>query len=183
MSASYDLFCRWKYVQKIDSDNAGAIALGVSRGTVSLWKQGKNAEIQLIEKMAGDIGERQDLWAARVMAERSSSEEERGAWKRIAQRLGTTATFLAVIVFPALSARAEAVSGWVQSEPVVCIMRNSIPNGTGHACVLPPAQLLRGLRMQELPSPNASVTWSSATTRRSMVAGLAGAWLGPCFRS
>lgn len=126
MSESYDLFCRWKHVKKIDSDNAGAIALGISRGTVSLWKQGKNAEIQLVERMAADIGDRPDLWAAKVMAERSSSEEERGAWKRIAQKLATTTALLAVMVFPALPSHAQAVQGWVKSEPVVCIMRNTM---------------------------------------------------------
>lgn len=100
MSESYDLFCRWKHVQRIDSDNAGAIALGISRGTVSLWKQGKNAEIHLVERMASDIGDRPDLWAARVMAERSSSEEERGAWKRIAQKLAATTALLLILALP-----------------------------------------------------------------------------------
>jgi hypothetical protein len=64
MSQSYDLFCRWKHVKKIQSDNAGAIALGVTRATVSSWKQGKNAEIQYIEQTALDIGDSPETWSA-----------------------------------------------------------------------------------------------------------------------
>ena len=98
MSQSYDLFCRWKYVKKIQSDNAGAIALGVTRATVSSWKQGKNAEIQFIERMAIDIGDNPETWSALVMAERSNSEDERAAWRRIAQKLATSAAALVIVV-------------------------------------------------------------------------------------
>ena len=110
MSESYDLFCRWKHVKGIHSDNAGAIALGVTRSTVSLWKQGKNAEIHYVEKMAEEIGDSPEMWAARVMAERSASDEESSAWARIARKLAATATLLAVVVFPALPERAQAAT-------------------------------------------------------------------------
>ena len=98
MSASYDLFCRWKHVQKIQSDNAGAIALGVSRATVSLWKQGKNAEIHYVERMAVDIGDSPEMWSAVVMAERSNSADEKAAWSRIAQKLASVAMLVMVAV-------------------------------------------------------------------------------------
>lgn len=108
MSASYDLFCRWKHVQKIQSDNAGALALGVSRATVSLWKQGKNAEIHYIERMAVDIGDSPEMWSAVVMAERSNSEDEKAAWRRIAQKLATVAMALCLFVGAALPHKAQA---------------------------------------------------------------------------
>ena len=98
MSASYDLFCRWKHVQKIQSDNAGAIALGVSRATVSLWKQGKNAEIHYVERMAVDIGDSPEMWSAVVMAERSNSADEKAAWSRIAQKLASVAMLALIAV-------------------------------------------------------------------------------------
>jgi len=98
MSASYDLFCRWKHVQKIQSDNAGAIALGVSRATVSLWKQGKNAEIHYVERMAVDIGDSPEMWSAVVMAERSNSADEKAAWSRIAQKLASVAILALIAV-------------------------------------------------------------------------------------
>ncbi|WP_372381505.1 DUF3693 domain-containing protein [Xanthomonas sp. NCPPB 1754] len=108
MSQSYDLFCRWKHVQKIQSDNAGAIALGVTRAAVSSWKKGKNAEIQFIERMAEDIGDNPETWSALVMAERSNSEDERAAWKRIAQRLAGVTLGLFMVMGAALPGRAEA---------------------------------------------------------------------------
>jgi len=109
MSASYDLFCRWKHVQKIQSDNAGALALGVSRATVSLWKQGKNAEIHYIERMAVDIGDSPEMWSAVVMAERSNSEDEKAAWRRIAQKLAAVVMALCLFVGTALPSDVQAM--------------------------------------------------------------------------
>lgn len=96
-------------MQKIQSDNAGALALGVSRATVSLWKQGKNAEIHFVERMAVDIGDSPEMWSAVVMAERSSSEDEKAAWRRIAQKLATVAMALVLAVGFALPRDAEAM--------------------------------------------------------------------------
>ncbi|MCU1084967.1 DUF3693 domain-containing protein [Stenotrophomonas maltophilia] len=110
MSASYDLFCRWKHVQKIQSDNAGALALGVSRATVSLWKQGKNAEIHYIERMAVDIGDSPEMWSAVVMAERSNSEDEKAAWRRIAQKLAAVVMTLCLFVGSALPREVQAAT-------------------------------------------------------------------------
>lgn len=109
MSASYDLFCRWKHVQKIQSDNAGALALGVSRATISLWKQGKNAEIHYIERMAVDIGDSPEMWSAVVMAERSNSEDEKAAWRRIAQKLATVIMAICLFVGTALPRDVQAM--------------------------------------------------------------------------
>lgn len=112
MSASYDLFCRWKHVQKIQSDNAGAIALGVSRATVSLWKQGKNAEIHYVERMAVDIGDSPEMWSAVVMAERSNSADEKAAWSRIAQKLASVAMLVLIAVGFGATPTAAMASGF-----------------------------------------------------------------------
>ncbi len=112
MSASYDLFCRWKHVQKIQSDNAGAIALGVSRATVSLWKQGKNAEIHYVERMAVDIGDSPEMWSAVVMAERSNSADEKAAWSRIAQKLASVAMLVLIAVGFGATPTAATASGF-----------------------------------------------------------------------
>ena len=97
MSATYDLFTRWKKQKSIPSDNAGALALGVSRASASLWKQGRNADADVIERMAKDIGESPAAWAARAMAEQSKGEAAR-AWARIARQLGAAAAVLAVVL-------------------------------------------------------------------------------------
>ncbi|WP_057626358.1 DUF3693 domain-containing protein [Stenotrophomonas terrae] len=125
MSQSYDLFCRWKHVQKIQSDNAGAIALGVTRAAVSSWKQGKNAEIQYIEKMALDIGDSPESWSALVMAERSNSEDEKAAWTRIARKLGAVAMALVVSVGLASPAPVQASESG-HNEHGLYIMRNGV---------------------------------------------------------
>ncbi|QDI03440.1 hypothetical protein E4A48_06810 [Xanthomonas cerealis pv. cerealis] len=120
MSQSYDLFCRWKHVKKIQSDNAGGIALGVTRATISSWKQGKNAEIQYIEKMAMEIGDSPETWSALVMAERSNSEAEKAAWKRIAQKLAATVMGLMLFIGAALpdSAKASAIQGLTETHAI-----------------------------------------------------------------
>lgn len=119
MSQSYDLFCRWKHVKKIQSDNAGAIALGVTRATVSSWKQGKNAEIQYIEQMALDIGDSPETWSALVMAERSNSEAEKAAWKRIAQKLASVAMALALGIGFASPREVQAAVGGFDVAPSI----------------------------------------------------------------
>jgi len=132
MSQSYDLFCRWKHVKKIQSDNAGAIALGVTRATVSSWKQGKNAEIQYIEQMALDIGDSPETWSALVMAERSNSDAEKAAWQRIAQKLASVAMALLLGVGLASPRDVQAAVGHSASDPVH-IMRNAIRGEPGWA--------------------------------------------------
>lgn len=124
MSQSYDLFCRWKHVKKIQSDNAGAIALGVTRATVSTWKQGKNAEIQYIEQMALDIGDSPETWSALVMAERSNSDAEKAAWTRIAQKLATVAMVLCLAAGFTLPQKAQAAVRGFDNAHSLYIMRN-----------------------------------------------------------
>jgi hypothetical protein len=138
MSASYDLFCRWKHVQKIQSDNAGAIALGVSRATVSIWKQGKNAEINYIEKMAVEIGDSPEVWSAVVMAERSNSDAEKAAWKRIAQKLAAVAMALALGIGFTLPRDVQAAVGHSATDAVY-IMRNNISGESRSASRVPPS--------------------------------------------
>ena len=138
MSVSYDLFCRWKHVQKIGSDNAGALSLGVTRSTVSLWKQGKNAEIHLVEKMAEEIGDDPMTWAAQVMAERSGSDAEQSTWARFARRLAATAPLLLAGLLGAAHAPAQAAPDGHNSEPTVCIMRNCVLSEL--ACIASPSK-------------------------------------------
>lgn len=108
MSATYDLFTRWKAANGYDSDNAGAIALGITRGTASLWKSGRNANVDLIERMAKDLGESPAAWAALVMKEQSQGEAAR-TWARIARQLGAAAAVALYAVALPLTTSAGAV--------------------------------------------------------------------------
>lgn len=88
MSATYALFTAWKARKGITSDNQGALALGVSRMAASAWKNGRNAEIPLITKMAREIDEDPAAWAMRVFAERSTGEERRAVEKLAREMIG-----------------------------------------------------------------------------------------------
>jgi hypothetical protein len=88
MSATYELFTAWKTKKGHTSDNQGALALGVSRVAASQWKQGRNAEITLIERMAKDLKEDPAAWAMMVLAERAVGEEKRTIERLARQMVG-----------------------------------------------------------------------------------------------
>ena len=88
MSATYALFTAWKKRKGFTSDNQGALALGVTRMAASAWKNGRNAEIPLIAKMAKEIEEDPAAWAMRVFAERSTGEEKRAVEKLAREMIG-----------------------------------------------------------------------------------------------
>ncbi len=81
MSATYELFTAWKAKKGLTSDNQGALALGVTRMAASAWKNGRNAEIPLIERMAKELKEDPAAWAMMVLAERTIGEERRAIEK------------------------------------------------------------------------------------------------------
>lgn len=87
MSATYELFSAWKAKKGLNSDNQGALALGVTRMAASAWKNGRNAEVPLIIKMAKEIGENEQAWTLQVLAERSTGEERRAIEKMARQLL------------------------------------------------------------------------------------------------
>ncbi len=57
MSATFNLFERWKAHKGIQSYRQAALALGVSAQTVQFWKDGKNGEPEYIVRMAEELGE------------------------------------------------------------------------------------------------------------------------------
>lgn len=101
MSATYDLFTRWKAAKGLTSDNQGATALGMGRASVSQWKQGRNAEAHVIAVMANDIGEETGAWLAAVQAEKATTQQDRKEWLRLAARLGWAAAITLMVNLPA----------------------------------------------------------------------------------
>ena len=93
MSVTYDLFIKWKDLKKFNSERKALIALGMSSGAAVHWKNGRNADTDIIERMAKDLGENAAMWAAMAMQERCQGEPAR-AWRRIARQLGATLTIL-----------------------------------------------------------------------------------------
>lgn len=45
MSATYDLFLRWKDRKGFKSDRQAALALGISAQAVNVWKDGRNSAV------------------------------------------------------------------------------------------------------------------------------------------
>jgi hypothetical protein len=63
MSTISDLFDRWKKAKGITVDHVACHYLGVNVDTLSIWREGGPAQIEHIERMAGDIGiDRDALW-------------------------------------------------------------------------------------------------------------------------
>lgn len=82
MSATYRLFERFKAHKSLASNNQGALALGIVRQTVTQWKNGANAEPEMIERMAKAIGE-----DPLVTILEAYSEREKGASARVLEKL------------------------------------------------------------------------------------------------
>ena len=97
MSATYDLFTKWKAKKGFTSDNQGGNALGLSRASISQWKNGRNAEAHVIAVMAKDIGEDYAIWLAKVQAEKTTNEQDRKEWLRLVTRLSHAAAITLMI--------------------------------------------------------------------------------------
>lgn len=112
MSATNDLFTRWKAHKRIDTDSEAAKRLGVSHGTPHHWKQGRNASVAVLERMAKDLGEDVIPHYLAAMAEAAKDAEDKRTLARLARRLGA-ACFALLALAPLMlhSSPAEAAGG------------------------------------------------------------------------
>lgn len=113
MSATLDLFNRWKAAQGFDSDRAAAHALGISHGAPHHWRQGRNGSASLIERMSKDLGEDPVPVILQAFAEAARDADDRRTLGKLAKRLGAACVALVTLV-PLLSAapRAEAMQAF-----------------------------------------------------------------------
>lgn len=103
------------------TDGELAEKLGVSKQAISSYRNGHRLPDPVqCATIAGLSG----LPLAQVIGvvgeARAISRDEKAVWRKLA----ATAALVAVMVFPALPRTAQAATGWVQSDPVLCIMRN-----------------------------------------------------------
>lgn len=113
---------------KLNSDNALAQKIGVTRAMVSSWRSGRYAmpddriaQLCALAKLDGPE------WMARIHAERAESPAERQLWQTALQRLTAVAAALAVVVMAhRLSGPNGALSALMLPAVIdpVCIMRN-----------------------------------------------------------
>ncbi len=77
MSATFNLFVRWRELKGFKSDNQAALALGVPRQTVQNWKDGRNGEPKYIVRMAEDLGENPTKTVLEAYAEKEKGDSAR----------------------------------------------------------------------------------------------------------
>lgn len=104
MSATIELFERYKARIGACTDGAAAASLGVKSQTVSNWRtRGSQAEPRLIEKMVAtvdaDIGE----WLLRVQIEQSFDTPNKEVWRRLSEKLGYKLSCVAVLAASAVA--------------------------------------------------------------------------------
>lgn len=110
-----------KKVLGIEYDKDLAPRLGVKPTSVSNYRKGVSLPDPVVcAALAGLTGIPLAKVIGIVGEARAISREEKAVWRKLA----ATAVLLAVVVFPALPRTAQAATGFVSSEPVVCIMRN-----------------------------------------------------------
>lgn len=109
MSITHALFERWKAAKGIDSNRAAMRVLGLSPTANIHWNAGRNADADVIERMANDLGENPGALIAQAMAEQAKGNAAR-TWERLAKQLGAAAALAAVSVAlsPAISIAYEA---------------------------------------------------------------------------
>lgn len=105
----------------IEFDKDLAPRLGVKPTSISNYRKGVSLPDPVVcAALAGLTGMPLAKVIGVVGEARAISREEKAVWRKLA----ATAALLAVVVFPALPSHAQAVHGWVKSDPVLCIMRN-----------------------------------------------------------
>ena len=136
MNTSIILLDKYKKACSIESDNACAVALGVSRQAVSKWRHGENhPEVDVIERMCEATSEPFAHWVHMIEADRARSPAARKAWLRLAQ---VAASIIAVYTAIRFGANAHEMMAFA---PFACI--HYAKSWTGP--VRPPEPLLRAL--------------------------------------
>lgn len=103
------------------TDGELAEKLGVSKQAISSYRNGHRLPDPVqCATIAGLSG----LPLAQVLGvvgeARAISRDEKAVWRKLA----ATVALIVVMTFPALPKPAQAATGWVKSEPMLCIMRN-----------------------------------------------------------
>jgi hypothetical protein len=122
MPTTLDLLDRYKKAREITSDNACAADLGITRATVSRWRnQLGHPEADTVSIMCERIGEPVARWLPLIEAERARTPEAKKVWLRLAQM--AAAITLTIGVFAPHSAHAETVTT-SRNQPTLYIMSN-----------------------------------------------------------
>lgn len=116
MSATLELFDRWKALKKITSDRQASATLGLSAGAAAQWRMGRNGSAAVIERMAHDLGEDPIPVILQAFSEASRDAEDRRTLARMAKRLGAACLALFMLA-PMVPSSAEAAEPGAWKEP------------------------------------------------------------------
>ena len=94
MTATVELFDRWKALRKLTSDREAAKVLGLSHGAPAQWRTGRNGSAAVIERMCKDLGEDPVPVILQAFAEAARDAEDRRTLGRLARRLGAACVAL-----------------------------------------------------------------------------------------
>lgn len=94
MSVTHTLFTRWMREKNLPSVRQACLELGVQPQAATYWKDGRNAEAHIIERMANDLNEQPAAWILAAAAEKVRAAEERRTLMRMAKLLGYAASLL-----------------------------------------------------------------------------------------
>ena len=112
MNSTIKLLDTYKKVCLLPSDNQAALKLGITRGAVSGWRNGRShAEPESAAAMAKACGLDVEEWVLRVQADREILAARKQVWLRAAQRLAATAAgFLIVLAYPTESPATQRIA-------------------------------------------------------------------------
>lgn len=90
-----------KAIEHCSPNNGAELArrLGLSRSSVSLWRQGKHIEPKHLTALI-HIAQADATVALRVLQEQANSRPEREVWGSLARRLGAAAAIAVVALLP-----------------------------------------------------------------------------------
>lgn len=116
MNTTEALFIRWMAAKGHTSQRAAARALKVSPMGPINWKNGSNAEIHIIERMANDLGEDAASLVIQVFQETQKGPNVK-TMQRVARKLGVAAILLALSVPGAPTANAAESIHYAKPRP------------------------------------------------------------------
>lgn len=110
MTIATELLDRWKKAQGIESDNAAAIKLRVTRSAISSWRQiGKKPEAATVKRMAEDLGEDPTGYVLMIESEKQKSADSKRAMVELARKFGPFAACI-LLYFAHTSTSSAAIT-------------------------------------------------------------------------
>lgn len=122
MSATYDLFLRWKAHKAFPSDRKAMLALKLDPSAITPWKEGRNGSLAVIERMAKDLGEDPVPTIMRAWEETLPLEPDKRVARRVAKRLGGAAV-LAFSLLASAPAPSHAAQCGNRTAYTLCAVR------------------------------------------------------------